>query len=38
MVNQVQRDEVGSKLSITEEEARQYYLRQQQRSSPSPRA
>ncbi len=26
MVNQVQRDEVGSKLSITEEEARQYYL------------
>ena len=29
MVNQVQRDEVGSKLSITEEEARQYYLAQQ---------
>src|SRR3954465_4611361 len=26
MVGQVQRDEVGSKLSITEEEARQYYL------------
>ncbi len=26
MVNQVQRDEVGSKLSITEEEARQFYL------------
>jgi len=26
MVSQVQRDEVGSKLSITEEEARQYYL------------
>ncbi len=26
LVNQVQRDEVGSKLSITEEEARQYYL------------
>ena len=26
MVDQVQRDEVGSKLSITEEEARQYYL------------
>ena len=25
MVSQVQRDEVGSKLSITEEEARQYY-------------
>jgi peptidyl-prolyl cis-trans isomerase SurA len=29
MVNQVQRDEVGSKLSITEEEARQYYLAHQ---------
>src|SRR3954451_23773944 len=26
LVSQVQRDEVGSKLSITEEEARQYYL------------
>jgi peptidyl-prolyl cis-trans isomerase SurA len=26
LVGQVQRDEVGSKLSITEEEARQYYL------------
>lgn len=26
MVGQVQREEVGSKLSITEEEARQYYL------------
>jgi peptidyl-prolyl cis-trans isomerase SurA len=26
MVSQVQREEVGSKLSITEEEARQYYL------------
>ena len=26
MINQVQREEVGSKLSITEEEARQYYL------------
>jgi peptidyl-prolyl cis-trans isomerase SurA len=26
MVGQVQRDEVGSKLTITEEEARQYYL------------
>jgi peptidyl-prolyl cis-trans isomerase SurA len=26
LVNQVQRDEVGSKLQITEEEARQYYL------------
>jgi peptidyl-prolyl cis-trans isomerase SurA len=26
MISQVQRDEVGSKLSITEEEARQYYL------------
>ena len=26
MVGQVQRDEVGAKLSITEEEARQYYL------------
>jgi parvulin-like peptidyl-prolyl isomerase len=26
LIQQVQRDEVGSKLSITEEEARQYYL------------
>ena len=26
MINQVQREEVGSKLTITEEEARQYYL------------
>lgn len=26
MIQQIQRDEVGSKLSITEEEARQYYL------------
>jgi peptidyl-prolyl cis-trans isomerase SurA len=26
MISQVQRDEVGSKLTITEEEARQYYL------------
>ena len=26
LISQVQRDEVGSKLSITEEEARQYYL------------
>src|SRR6476646_7505664 len=26
LVSQVQRDEVGSKLTITEEEARQYYL------------
>jgi peptidyl-prolyl cis-trans isomerase SurA len=26
IINQIQRDEVGSKLSITEEEARQYYL------------
>ena len=26
MMNQVQREEIGSKLSITEEEARQYYL------------
>lgn len=26
MISQVQREEVGSKLSITEEEARQYYL------------
>jgi peptidyl-prolyl cis-trans isomerase SurA len=26
MISQVQRDEVGSKLSITEQEARQYYL------------
>jgi peptidyl-prolyl cis-trans isomerase SurA len=26
IINQVQRDEVGSKLSITEEEARQYYV------------
>ena len=30
LVNQVQRDEVGSKLSITEEEARQYYLSHKQ--------
>jgi peptidyl-prolyl cis-trans isomerase SurA len=29
LVGQVQRDEVGSKLSITEEEARQYYLAHQ---------
>ena len=26
MISQVRREEVGSKLSITEEEARQYYL------------
>lgn len=26
MISQIQRDEVGSKLTITEEEARQYYL------------
>jgi peptidyl-prolyl cis-trans isomerase SurA len=30
LVGQVQRDEVGSKLSITEEEARQYYLTHRQ--------
>jgi peptidyl-prolyl cis-trans isomerase SurA len=30
LVGQVQRDEVGSKLSITEEEARQYYLSHKQ--------
>ena len=30
LVGQVQRDEVGSKLSITEEEARQYYLTHKQ--------
>lgn len=30
MVSTVQRDEVGSKLSITEEEARQYYLTHKQ--------
>jgi peptidyl-prolyl cis-trans isomerase SurA len=30
LVGQVQRDEVGSKLSITEEEARQYYLTRKQ--------
>ena len=30
MISQVQRDEVGSKLTITEEEARQYYPRIQQ--------
>jgi len=30
LVGQVQRDEIGSKLSITEEEARQYYLTHKQ--------
>ena len=30
LVGQVQRDEVGSKLSLTEEEARQYYLSHKQ--------
>jgi parvulin-like peptidyl-prolyl isomerase len=30
MISQVRRDEVGSKLTITEEEARQYYLTHQQ--------
>ncbi len=36
LIQRVQQDEVGSKLSITEEEARQYYL-SHQRSSPSRR-
>ena len=36
LVSQVQHDEVGSKLSITEDEARQYY-RRTRTSSPSPR-
>ena len=30
LISRVQQDEVGSKLTITEEEARQYYLRHQQ--------
>jgi peptidyl-prolyl cis-trans isomerase SurA len=30
LIGQIQRDEVGSKLSITEEEARQYYLTHKQ--------
>lgn len=33
MKSQIQRDEVGSKLTITEEEARQYYLAHQQEFS-----
>ena len=31
LIEQVQRQEVGSKLNITEEEARQYYLAHQER-------